>query len=125
MFCSACGANNEGTAKFCHGCGTALGGGTPVPPTPPDPGTMRGQAPRAQVIDRPRPTDKNPVLAAILSAVIVGVGQFYNGDVKKGAIMLVGAVLLGAASAGVLWLAIGVWSAIDAYQVANGTGKMW
>jgi TM2 domain-containing membrane protein YozV len=65
------------------------------------------------------------VLAAILSAVIVGVGQFYNGDVKKGAIMLVGAVILGAATAGALWLALAIWSAIDAYQVANGTGKMW
>ena len=94
-------------------------------PIPPDPGTIRGPAQRAQVLDRPRPTGKNPVLAAILSAVIVGVGQFYNGDVKKGAIMLIGAVILGAATAGALWLALAVWSAIDAYQVANGTGKMW
>ena len=86
---------------------------------------MRGAAQRTQVIDRPRPTDKNPVLAAVLSAVIVGVGQFYNGDVKKGATMLLGAIFLGAATAGVLWLAIAIWSAIDAYQVANGTGKMW
>jgi len=86
---------------------------------------MRGSARRAQVIDRPRPTGKNPVLAAILSAVIVGVGQFYNGDIKKGAIMLIGAVILGAATAGALWFAAAIWSAIDAYQVANGTGKMW
>jgi TM2 domain-containing membrane protein YozV len=124
MFCSTCGVNNEGTAKFCHACGVSLSGAV-APPIPPDPGTMRGHAHRTQVIDRPRPTDKNPVLAAILSAVIVGVGQFYNGDVKKGATMLVGAVFLGAATAGVLWLAIAIWSAIDAYQVANGTGKMW
>lgn len=124
MFCSACGANNEATAKFCHACGAATGA-APVRSTPPDPGTIRGPAQYAQVIDRPRPTGKNPVLAAILSAVIVGVGQFYNGDVKKGAVMLVGAVILFAPTGGVLWLALAVWSAIDAYQVANGTGKMW
>jgi TM2 domain-containing membrane protein YozV len=124
MFCSACGANNEATAKFCHACGAPTGAAA-VPPIAPDPGTIRGPAQHAQTIDRPRPTGKNPVLAAILSAVIVGVGQFYNGDVKKGAIMLVGAVILGAATAGALWLALAIWSAIDAYQVANGTGKMW
>jgi TM2 domain-containing membrane protein YozV len=85
---------------------------------------MRGTGER-----RPRtvqhPSGKNPVVAAILSAVIVGVGQFYNGDMKKGAAMLIGAVLLGAATAGVAWLALAIWSAFDAYQVANGTGKMW
>ena len=73
MFCAACGASNSDTAKFCHSCGGALGN-TPVPPLP-DQGTMR-EAPRSQVIDRPRATGKNPVLAAVLSAVIVGVGQF-------------------------------------------------
>jgi len=85
---------------------------------------MRGAGERP-LAERPRPTGKNPVVAAILSAVIVGVGQFYNGDMKKGAAMLIGAVLLGAATAGVLWLALAIWSAYDAYQVANGTGKMW
>jgi TM2 domain-containing membrane protein YozV len=82
-------------------------------------------APRSQVIDRPRATGKHPVLAAVLSAVIVGVGQFYNGDVKKGAVMLLGAVILGTATAGAAWLGLAIWSAVDAYRVANGTGKMW
>jgi TM2 domain-containing membrane protein YozV len=86
---------------------------------------MRGAGDRSAPIVQQRPTGKNPVLAAILSAVIVGVGQFYNGDVKKGGAMLLGAVLLGAATGGVLWLALAIWSAIDAYQVANGTGKVW
>jgi TM2 domain-containing membrane protein YozV len=71
------------------------------------------------------PTGKNPVVAAVLSVFIVGVGQFYNGDSKKGAAMLIGALVLGVATAGLLWLPIAIWSAFDAYQVANGTGKMW
>ena len=124
MFCSACGTSNDTTAKFCHGCGAALGSG-PAPPAPPFQDTMRGAGDRSAPIVQQRPTGKNPVLAAILSAVIVGVGQFYNGDVKKGGAMLLGAVLLGAATGGVLWLALAIWSAIDAYQVANGTGKVW
>jgi TM2 domain-containing membrane protein YozV len=123
MFCSACGASNDAAAKFCHACGTAIGGSEPPPP--PEQSTMRGAGVRQQQAVRATPTGKNPVLAAVLSAVIVGVGQFYNGDVKKGAAMLVGAVILGAATAGVLWLALAIWSAVDAYQVAKGTGKMW
>lgn len=123
MFCSACGASNTDTAKFCHSCGAATGT-APVPPSPPDPGTMRDGR-RSQVMDRPRVTGKNPILAAVLSALIVGVGQFYNGDIKKGAVMLVGALVLGTATAGLAWLALAIWSAWDAYQVANGTGKAW
>jgi TM2 domain-containing membrane protein YozV len=73
----------------------------------------------------PVPTDKSPVLAAVLSGLIVGLGQFYNGDVKKGAAMLVGAIVLGTATFGLLWFALAVWSAVDAHQVARGTGTMW
>jgi len=123
MFCSACGANVEGAAKFCHACGAQMQGATASPPAS-DPGTMRGAGQQTRVVDRPV-TGKNPVVAAILSAVIVGVGQFYNGDVKKGAIMLVAAVVFGAVTGGLLWLGVAVWSAVDAYQVANGTGKTW
>jgi TM2 domain-containing membrane protein YozV len=86
---------------------------------------MRGAGEHPPRIANRHPTGKNPVVAAILSAVIVGVGQFYNGDTKKGVAMLVGAVILGAATAGVLWLALAIWSAFDAYRVASGTGKMW
>jgi TM2 domain-containing membrane protein YozV len=95
-----------------------------VPPLPYDAGTMRGGSPVPAAAPRTA-TGKNPVAAAILSALIVGLGQFYNGDVKKGAAMLVGAVVLGVATGGLLWLALAIWSAVDAYQVANGTGKMW
>jgi TM2 domain-containing membrane protein YozV len=86
---------------------------------------MRGSGEHRPLNGHRHPTGKNPALAAVLSAVIPGVGQFYNGDMKKGAVMLIGAALLGAATAGVLWLAMAIWSAIDAYQVAKGTGKMW
>src|SRR3954451_3374635 len=123
MFCSACGANNESTARFCHACGTPMSVAVAaVVPPGPDLGTMRTSNP---VLPALAPTGKSPVLAAVLSALIVGVGQFYNGDAKKGAIMLGGAIVFGLVSAGLLWFAIAVWSAVDAYQVAKGNGRMW
>lgn len=123
MFCSTCGANNDPTAKFCHACGAALTPGATVPPPPPL-DTMRGGAP-PPVVDRPAPVGRNPVLAAILSLVIPGVGQFYNGDTKKGLVMLAAAFILGAVSAGLLWLAVAIWSAVDGYRVADGTSRPW
>lgn len=132
MFCSTCGAKNETSAKFCRGCGTALApGGVPhvgvhagAPmAAPPNPGTVRGMHQGAVALAAP--TGKSPALAAILSLFIVGIGQFYNGDTKKGVVMLVAAMVLGAATGGLLWLGLAIWSAVDAYQVASGTGKMW
>ncbi|MBU2982660.1 DUF4339 domain-containing protein [Lentibacter algarum] len=63
-----------------------------------------------------RPVDKAPFVAALLSLLIVGVGQMYNGEVGKGVLMLFGCILLWAAMLG--WI-INIWSIIDAYSVAN------
>lgn len=63
-----------------------------------------------------RPVDKSPFVAAILSLLIVGVGQMYNGEVGKGFLMLIGCLLLWAAMMG--WI-INIWSIIDAYVVAS------
>lgn len=81
--------------------------------------------------------EKNPWLAFVLSAVITGTGQFYNGENKKGVAMLAGAVTgvgmivsqieddaipedNGVVAAGAL-LAFGssLWSMIDAPLSAN------
>jgi TM2 domain-containing membrane protein YozV len=64
-------------------------------------------------------------MALVMSLVVPGLGQFYNSDNKKGAIMLGVAVVLGIASAGVLWFLTAIWSAYDAHGVAKGTGKRW
>ena len=68
---------------------------------------------------------KNPTLATVLSIVVIGVGQFYNGDVKKGLVMLVGAIVGSVFTYGIAWLGVAVWSAIDAYQVASGKSALW
>lgn len=69
--------------------------------------------------------DKNPAVALVLSLLIVGVGQFYNGDTKKGLVMLGVAVVLGPVTAGIAWLGMAIWSAIDAYQVAVRKTPLW
>jgi TM2 domain-containing membrane protein YozV len=70
-------------------------------------------------------TGKSPGVALLLSLLIVGLGQFYNGDVKKGLLMLVSAVILGLFTFGVAWLGIACWAAVDAYQVASGKAPLW
>jgi TM2 domain-containing membrane protein YozV/ribosomal protein L40E len=122
MFCPNCGAQSADTAKFCEKCGTAIAAHAPAAPAIDT--RVRGveTAPTGSVQVA---TGKSPGIALVLSLVIPGVGQFYNSDIKKGALMLAGAILLGAATGGLGYLAFWIWSMVDAYQVANGKGKIW
>ena len=85
---------------------------------------MRGgpQMP-AMVAGKIYATGKTPWVAVLLSFLLVGVGQFYNGDSKKGAIMLVAGIVLLVTVVG--YIGIMVWSMIDAYQVASGKSPLW
>jgi len=113
MFCSSCGSQNDDTAKFCGKCGNTLSAASPQ--VRPNGTRIRGGS----------PTEKNPTLAVIISFLIAGGGQFYNGDVKKGAAILIGSIVGFFLTGGIATLAFWIWSMIDAYQVASGTGKMW
>jgi TM2 domain-containing membrane protein YozV len=59
---------------------------------------------------------KSPGVALLLSLLICGVGQMYNGQVGKGILMLIGAVLAWIVLLG--WI-VWIWSMIDAYQTAK------
>jgi TM2 domain-containing membrane protein YozV len=67
---------------------------------------------------------KSPGTAALLSCLIVGVGQMYLGQIKKGLAWLLGIIVLSFITAGVLWLPILIASIVDAYKtgqkLANG-----
>ena len=67
-----------------------------------------------------RPIGKNPTISAVLSFVIPGVGQLYNGDTLKGVIVLVAVVLGAIATGGLLYIPIMIYAVVDAYQVAKG-----
>lgn len=157
MYCSKCGSPNVEGARFCEKCGNSLstggaatwavegrsaaGAGTPsaAPNQPPTP-QQQWQAPQGPGAD-PRmrgaaplqgtrfASGKEPVTALLLSMFLPAIGQFYNGDNKKGAIMLGGYFV-----SFILWfvyigflgtLGIWIWSMVDAYSVASGKTPVW
>jgi TM2 domain-containing membrane protein YozV len=63
---------------------------------------------------------KNPVLALILSLIIVGVGQVYNGQIVKGIIFFLVAVILGLTGIGlIISFIIWLYAMYDAYNTAQ------
>ncbi len=66
---------------------------------------------------------KNPTLAAILSFLINGVGQIYNGEIVKGIIIIVvqivNALLMTIVIGFITWPIVWIWSIYDAYKVAQ------
>ena len=123
MFCAKCGAENPETARFCAKCGTnlTLSAEPSTAPVPPPMDTQRGMTTTAPV----SPTGKTPWVAALLSFFIVGLGQVYNNDVKKGAVMFVGAIPGFWLTAGLATFAIWIWAMVDGWQVASGNFKTW
>ena len=74
-------------------------------------------------------SEKNPVLAAILSFIITGLGQLYNGDVKKGVLLFVGQILVVLILWRISWtigslVSFGIWAygVYDAYTSAQAAG---
>jgi TM2 domain-containing membrane protein YozV len=124
MFCAQCGASNDASAKFCHKCGAPLAAPAPVAAPPVADPRVRGAAVPAAAAP-PVTTATSPALPTILSVLLPGLGQFINSDAKKGAVMLILAFVLGVVIPVVGWLAILIWSAVDAYRVATGAAKRW
>jgi hypothetical protein len=59
---------------------------------------------------------KSPGVALLLSILIPGLGQMYNGEVGKGFAMFLGTALLWVVH---LWWIVCLWSWIDAYSTAK------
>ncbi len=79
QFCSNCGYKMPKGAKFCKECGT-----------PVSDNTQTGTTVSTVISD-----EKNPVLAALLSFFIIGLGQVYLGLNKKGILLFIGAIISG------------------------------
>ncbi|MBE6500930.1 MAG: zinc-ribbon domain-containing protein [Methanobrevibacter thaueri] len=103
-FCSNCGFEMPNSTKFCPECGTATAKASQVVNT--SSSVMR--------------TDKSPGLAAILSFLIIGLGQVYLGLTKKGIILFVLAIISGALMLFVIgwitWLLVWGYAIYDAYN---------
>ena len=127
MFCSKCGSPNNDNAAFCAKCGASLAAAAAGPAAPPavDPGTMRSH--HAASTPSRTVTGKNPTVALVLSIFLgaFGAGQFYNGDWKKGLVMLGATLILGVPTGFLVSFGIWIWSMVDAYQVASGKWPIW
>lgn len=111
--CLKCGARLSAEAAFCGNCGASVSG------------TSRGAPPTTNSSSR-----KSPATAGCLSWFLPGLGQFYNGDHRKGWTMLTLALLLFALTLiagfpGLLFPVLGIWSISDAYRVAAGKSAPW
>lgn len=66
---------------------------------------------------------KSAGLAAVLSALVNGLGQIYNGQILKGIVIIVVQIINGALTAILIgWLLlpiVWVWAVYDAYRVAE------
>ncbi len=118
-FCENCGAPISDDATYCEGCGEKTGNPGPAEPSP-SPSVPARPVQKAK--DTPVPQVKNPFIALILSLLITGIGQIYNGQLKKGLLLLVGVIILWV----VFWpIAIIVWlfGMYDAYTTALKINK--
>lgn len=138
FFCRDC-MVNIASGNYCRACAARLRaplpqstssyGYAPTSPAtwtpPPQPYQYVQPAPTyqypAQVVPYVQPPlmyvkRKEPGIALLLSFLLPGLGQFYNGDVGKGIALMLGFFVL-------VWIGIGIvfwiWAMIDAYQSAT------
>ena len=64
---------------------------------------------------------KSPGLAGVLSFLVVGAGQIYNGEAGKGVIMFFGCIFLWLVLLG--WI-VNIWAIVDAYTTADKKNKI-
>lgn len=113
-YCSNCGFEMDSSTRYCPNCGVEQ-----VSP----PGY--GQTYQRNVRDR-----KNAGLAAVLSFFIIGLGQVYNGEIGKGVLLFIGAVISGILMAVfigfITWFIIWFYAIYDAYNTAQriNTGEI-
>jgi TM2 domain-containing membrane protein YozV len=72
---------------------------------------------------------RSPILAAVLSLIVAGLGQIYNGQVTKGVIFIVVQLINGALTAVLIgWFLlplVGLWAMIDAYMTAKHNNEWY
>ena len=100
-FCAHCGKECSENQAVCIGCGCSLQAGPAAQAAAPADGLVH-------------PSGKSPTTAAILSCLIVGLGQLYLGQV-----MFLVSYLVGAATGGILTIIIWIAAIIDASNIGK------
>ena len=107
-FCSKCGSQLGDEDRFCAVCG--------CPQADPAAGAAPRSAADAVTPDKLR---VSPAAAAVLSVLVVGLGQMLNGQLPKGLCILAAGMVLGGITVGFGAPVIWVLSAVDAYLCAK------
>ena len=72
---------------------------------------------------------RNPILAAILSLIVAGLGQIYNGQIAKGVIFMIIQLINGALTVVLIgWILlpiVGLLAMIDAYMTAKRNNERY
>ena len=129
MFCSQCGSKNEDSAKFCGGCGCNLNSGAPSPAASPAMNTSNQVSAPDMVM--PTMPPKSPGLAAFLSFLFCGLGQFYLGQRMKFVAALAACFLLFmtgplAILSGIIWIVMIFDAFFIGKKLESGTPvKQW
>jgi len=137
-FCKKCGKMPLSDAKFCEYCGARLDASllqteeiAQSPQQPQQDVLQYGQQiqyphyqqPSYVPGTQPRLPRKSPVISAILSLLIAGLGQIYLGRFWRGAGWFVVGIILGIASGGILAIFVWIGAAVDSYFLAKNYNR--
>ncbi len=107
-FCANCGFEMPKSTKFCPECGTSTDG------------VAQAVKNTNNAVINP---DKSSGLAALLSFLIIGLGQVYIGLTKKGIILFIAAIISGVLMMVIIgwitWLIVWGYAIYDAYNSAE------
>ena len=114
MNCPYCNNPIPMNANNCPGCGAPV----PQQQAQPQPqGVVQNQF--QQQVPQNAVNPKSPFLAELLSCLIVGVGQMYNGQVAKGVVLLIATAIIGSATVGIGYFVLWLIAIIDAGKIAK------
>ena len=113
MYCQNCGSQLPDSAKFCDRCGAKVGMDT-----------ERSNSNTEYNMASIMVNKKSEALALILSLLIPGLGQIYNGQVSKGAMMIVAAIVCAVLifvffPIGILYIVLWIYAMYDAFKDAK------
>ena len=109
--CPKCGVRPHVTKNFCHSCGVSVNANQAMCVSC---GVQLKEIKKTQTID-----SNNPAIMGLLSFLLVGLGQMIMGQVAKGIVMLIGAIILAIFTFGVSSLITTPISIIDAVLIAK------